>query len=259
MRFPSKLSVLFLALALSPVMAFAACEKATDPCSPVKEKGAWEKSMALGLNMTSGNSDTLLVTAMGAARRETDQDLMDFGAAVSYGEDDALEESTGSSTTRNDLRANAGYNYKISELVYAGLGSKFLHDEIADVKYRLNLNPTIGYFLLKDADFSLGIEGGPGYTFEKVAEESDDYFSPRIADRFDWVISCTSKLYQSAEVLFDISDSENYLINAEIGVESALSTDLSLVVSLRETYDHQPAEGRDKGDLALISALKVAL
>lgn len=239
--------------------AYAACEKGEDPCAPVKEKDAWNKSLALGFNMTSGNSDTLLLTAIGAAARETDQDLIDFGAALSYGEDDALEETTGSSTSRNDIRASASYNYKLSDRLYAGLGSKFLHDEIADVKYRVNVNPTLGYFLAKNADISFALEGGPGYTFEKVDDETDDYFSPRIADRFEWVISCTSKLFQTAEVLFDVTDSENYIINAELGVEAALAADLALVVSLRESYDHQPAVDRDKSDLALLSALKVTL
>jgi putative salt-induced outer membrane protein YdiY len=184
---------------------------------------------------------------------------MDFGLAYNFGEDKNIQDEDGDNTTRNDVRVNAAYNYKYTERAYVGAGTKYLYDEIALVDYRLNLNPTLGYFLVKDSTFSFALEGGPGYTFEKVDSIEDNYFSPRIADRFDWIISCTSKLFQSTELLIDVNDSDNYIVNAEIGVEAALSSSLSLVVALRNAFDNQPAASIDKNDLTVISALKVAL
>lgn len=112
---------------------------------------------------------------------------------------------------------------------FLGLGGKFLYDELAEIDYRTNLDPTYGYYFIKDNQFKFKLEGGPSYIFEKVGQKSDDYLAPRLADRFDWALTCTSKIYQLAEILFDVNDSDNYIINAEIGVESALTTALSLV------------------------------
>lgn len=247
----------FIVCVLPVTSALGECST-TDPCAPKKEKDAWAKSIAVGFNLTSGNSENTLATIIGNANKETDADFTDFNVSYGYGETEDSE-SGEKSTNRNDLRADGAYNYKLTPDWYAGFGSKYLRDRLADVDYRVNLNPTIGYYLLKDSDFSLALEGGPGYTFEKVADLSNDYFSPRVADRFEWVISCTSKIYQKAEVLFDTEDSENYIVNSEVGIEAAISTQLALVVAIKDLYDNVPAADRERNDIQVISALKVAL
>ena len=252
-----KVSIIIACSLIVSNIAFAECN-ATDPCAPKKEKDSWIKSLAIGFNLTSGNSDTTLLTVLAAASRETDQDLVDFNLSYNYGENE--DSTTGDkSTSRDDFRADAAYNYKLSPDFYAGFGTKYLHDEVADIDYRVNLNPTLGYFLVKNADVSLALEAGPGYTFEKVAEVSNDYLSPRIADRFEWIISCTSKLFQKSEILLDMDNSDNYIINSELGIEAAISSQLSLVVAVKDLYDNEPAPTAEKNDVQLISALKVAI
>lgn len=253
------LSLIAFGLSASPVLA--ACNS-TDPCAPKPVKDAWQKSLALGFNKTSGNSDTTLLTLLGAVKRETDNDLVDTNAAYNLGQDSNSRNADGEKerkTTRNDTRAGASYNYKLTPDWYSGLGGQYLHDQVADISYRVTLTPTLGYFLVKNDDVSLSLEGGPGYIFEKVSGTENDFFAPRVADRFDWVISCTSKLFQKTEFLYDTTNSNNYLINSEVGVEAAISTELSLVVSLRDNYDHEPAPGKEKNDLQMITALKVSL
>lgn len=254
-----RVACLSLIVSLTPVIAFAACEPTADACAPKKELGAWEKSLAFGFNLTNGNSETLLATMGASIKKETADDLIDASVAVGYGEDSTGKTSDQDDVTRNDVRAAAGYRYLLSDRAYVGAGLGFLYDDIADVDYRSTVSPLGGYYLLKDADFRLAVEAGPSYTFEKVGGETDSYFSPRVADRFEWIISCTSKLFQNAELLFDVSDSENYLLNAEVGVEAAISTNLALVLTVRDSYDHLPAAGREKNDVQVISSLKVAL
>lgn len=239
--------------------AHAACNPAEDPCAPKKELDAWVKSLALGFNYTSGNSDTTNLSVLGGASRETADDIIDIAAAYGYGEDRARDGEGEDSKNKDDFRANADYKYLLSDRIFVGVGANFLYDDISDVDYRVSLVPTVGYFLLKDEDFKLSVDAGPGYTFERVADIEDDYFSPKVGERFDWTISCTSKIYQKAEIFFDTNDSDNYLVNAELGLESALSSSLSLVFLVRDTLDNQPAADREKNDLAMITALKVAL
>ena len=209
--------------------------------------------------MTSGNSDTQLFTVLGKSYYEKDQNIIDGAVMYNFGKDKAATKIDGDDTTRNDFRALAQYNRLLTDRSFVGFGTKFFYDEIADIDYRVFLDPSAGYYLLKDSTFKFRLEAGPSYVIERVGGIKDDYVAPRIADRFEYYLTCTSKLYQSAEVLLDVNDSKNYLINAEVGVEAALSTDLSLVTLIRETYDGQPAEGRDKGDLAVITALKVSI
>ena len=47
----------------------------------------------------------------------------------------------------------------------------------------------------------------------------------------------------------------NYLVNAELGVDSALSKTLSLKTYLVDNFNNQPASGRQKNDVKLISGI----
>jgi putative salt-induced outer membrane protein YdiY len=58
------------------------------------------------------------------------------------------------------------------------------------------------------------------------------------------------------EFLPQVDDFNNYILNGEIGVESALTKSWALSVILQDTYDNEPAPGREKNDVKLIAALK---
>jgi putative salt-induced outer membrane protein YdiY len=254
------LAIGLLSASILPLIAYAACEPATGPCAPpAKPLNTWEKSLAFGFNLTRGNSETLLATVGATARKETADDILDGSFALGYGEDSTGKPADVEDKTRNDVRANAGYRNLLSERTYAGMAGAFLFDEIADIDYRTTLNPLLGHYFVKDQDHKLALEAGPSYIFEKVGGETDSYFSPRIANRYDWTISCTSKLFQTAEALFDVNDSNNYIVNAEVGLEAAIASNLALVLTVRNNFDNQPAAGRDRNDMQVISALKVAL
>jgi putative salt-induced outer membrane protein YdiY len=240
--------------------AFAGCNPETDPCAPKKVIGAWEKSIAAGFNLTDGNTETTLLNiGLNARKEDTNGNIFEAMTAFNYGTDKAAEASTGDDVTRNDVRGNARYDRLLDDSWYLGLGSSFLSDDLADIDYRVTVDPSPGYYFIKNDDYKFRVEAGPSYLFEQVGGESDNYFAPRVAQRFDWVLSCTSKFYEKAEVLFDISNSDNYIINSELGVEAALATNLALVFTVRDVYDNVPAAGREKNDLQTITSLKVAL
>ena len=52
-----------------------------------------------------------------------------------------------------------------------------------------------------------------------------------------------------------IDEFTNYLLVAEIGVESDLTEKMSLRVSLQDNYDNQPAPGRKSNDLRLVTGI----
>lgn len=239
--------------------AQAECADSNDPCAPKKVIGSWDTSGSFGFNLTRGNSDTKLINLGLKAHKESDKNIYDFMSAYNFGDDENATTEELGSTTRNDFRANGRYDRLLTDRWFTGVGSFFLYDEVADLDYRVTVDPGAGYYFVKNPDVNFRLEAGPSYVFEQQGGIENNYLAPRIGDRLEWILSCTSKLYQSASVLLDVNDSENYLILAELGVEAALSTNLALVFTVRETYDNVPAEDREKGDLQVITALKVAL
>ncbi len=228
------------------------------PADEVKKDG-WDLSAALGFNLTRGNSDTLLLTGGVTGTKEQGDNIYLLKADGALGEDKDRDDPETGSTTQKEAKGVAEYKHLLGERWYIGGVLNAVFDDIADIDYRYIVGVPVGYFLIKEDDMKLNLEAGPSYVFEKVGGKTNEYFSPRIADRFDWDISDTSKFFQSTEVLLSVEDGDDTLVNSEVGIEAAINSKLSLVLTVKHEFDNLPAEGRDRNDLSVISALKVAL
>jgi putative salt-induced outer membrane protein YdiY len=210
----------------------------------------WEKSAALGLSLTAGNSETLLVTGDFRAIKKLTVDTFDLGANFSYGENSSVKNN-------ESVRAFGQWDHLFTERFYSYLRLEGLHDAVADVEYRVTLSPGAGYHFIKNDKMKLSGEAGPAVVFEKQGVEETVYLTARLAEKFEYKFSDRARLWQSLEFLPQVDDVENFLINAEIGVEAALTQKTSLRVYVQDTYDNEPAPGRKKNDIKLVSAVAV--
>ena len=132
-----------------------------------------------------------------------------------------------------------------------------LHDAIADVDYRFSVGPGVGYYFVKATNTFLRGEIGPGYIYEHDGDGSHrSYMSLRIADRFEHKLNEHAKIWEAAEFLPQVDRFGNYIINAEVGVETTMTKKLSLLTYLQDGYHSEPAPGRLKNDIKLVSAIK---
>ena len=88
---------------------------------------------------------------------------------------------------------------------------------------------------------------------------TDNYWAVRIAERFEQSLSKTAKWWQALEYLPQASDLGNYLLNAELGIESAVNSRLSMRLSLKNTYDSEPGAGLEKNDLTVVGGVGIKL
>jgi len=229
---------------------------AEEQCAPCptedteKKIGDWDRLLSFGYDKTSGNSDTSMLAIKGVITREKEDNIWRFAAEERYGETDDEKKIDYS-------KAVAEYKRLLSDRLYAGMGISASRDDIADVDYRVSPNPVLGYFLLKNERTRLNLEVGPSYLFEKVGGIKDDYLAPRVGERFELQITDNAKLFQAVELTFSAEDSENYLVEAEAGIEAAITTLLSLIASVKDTYDNQPALDKERNDIAILTSLGV--
>lgn len=216
----------------------------------VEDTGPWSNNFALGYNQTSGNADTSLLNLKLTSVYEEGSDIFRTEAEHSFGENE--------NTTNIDYsKALAEYKRLYSDRFYSSAGATYLRDEIADVKYRVTLNPALGYFLSKNDDGFFSLEAGPSYLWEEVAGITDDYLSPRIAYRFERKLTETTTVFSNADLLLSADDSDNYIVQSEHGIATAISQGLNLIVKLRDNYDNQPAAGFKRNDMALLTSVGV--
>ncbi len=239
----SYLKTTCISLALIGLVASAFAQNPPPTAMP-----AWEKSAALGLTLTRGNSDTLLTTGnILAAKKEKDNEIS-LGADATYGENNSVKNN-------EMLHGFAQYNRLFSERTYGYLRFDALHDAVADVEYRLTLSPGAGYYFIKDEITHLSTEAGPAFIYEKQGGKSTGYIALRIAEKFEHKLNDRARIWQSLEVLPQVDNFDNTIFIGEIGVEATLTEKLSLRTYLQDTYDNQPAPGREKNDLKLVAAV----
>lgn len=230
--------------------ADAACKAAA--AKPKKAPGDWDLSTNFGFNLANGNSDNLLLTAGAQANRDIDDDSYNLGFNGAVGEQDGED-------TQRYIRGDAGYKHLLDDRMYLGFSLAYLSDEIANVDYRLFINPALGYYLIRTDETKFNVEAGPSYIFEKLGPDKNDFLAARVAERLEWKFSETGKFFEGVEFLLNTSDTEDYLLNSEAGIEATLTSELALVFSIRDRYDNQPSANREKNDVFITTALKVAL
>ena len=211
-------------------------------------KPAWESSISAGLSLTKGNSDTLLTTVAFKTRKKTGDNEFAFGADGSYGENDSVKNN-------ETLHGVGQYNHLFSDRFYGFLNIEGLHDGIADLDYRFTFSPGAGYYFLKETNTSFAAEFGPGLITQRLGGVDTTYATLRLAERFEHKLDNGARVWEKAEFLPQVNKLGNFLINAEIGAEAALTKTLSLRVTLQDNFINQPAPGRKSNDVKLISSL----
>jgi putative salt-induced outer membrane protein YdiY len=214
------------------------------PAAPPK----WETSASAGFTLTQGNSDTVLMTAQVLSQRKWDQHEIRLGADATYGEIEDQKSTEGA-------HAFGQYNRLFTDRTYGYLRLDALHDAIADIEYRILLSPGVGYYFIKNATTALSGEAGPGFVYEKQGGQTQGYITARVAERLEHKFNDNVRLWQSLEFLPQVDELDNYLINAEIGVEAKLTQKFSLKVFALDNYDNEPAEGREKNDIKVVTAI----
>ena len=213
-------------------------------------KYPWESSLGFGFTLTRGNSDTVLATGNIQTHRKGLENEIGLGADGAYGENNSIQNV-------NSVHGFGQYNHLFSERFFGYLRADTLHDEIADLQYRITLSPGVGYYFLKETNTTLAGEIGPAMVFERRGGSDENYVTLRLAERFEHKFpSQNARVWQSAEFLPQVDDVNNYIANAEVGIEAAIYKKISLQAILQDSFVNQPAPGRDQNDLKIISGLK---
>jgi putative salt-induced outer membrane protein YdiY len=222
----------------------------------------WDASVTVGYTLNSGNTENSLLNVSVVGEHKAGDNITRLGVEGSYGETE-IEEAPAvegqdptarDETTTQNAKAFANYKRTFGR-AFGYLDASVLHDDIADVDYRAVIGPGAGYFVVSTDIVKLSFETGPSYIMEKVGGVSDDYLAIRFAERVEWKISDTAKTWQQVEYLPRADDFDDYLLTAEVGLEAAVNSSLSLSLVAKDKYDNTPAPGLDENDVTVIAGL----
>jgi putative salt-induced outer membrane protein YdiY len=213
-----------------------------------EKKYPWESSVSAGLTVTSGNSDTVLATLALATARKTPDNEYSLGADFAYGKANSVK-------NLETYHAFGQWNHLFSDRVFSYVRGDVLRDTIADLRYRVTLSPGAGYYFIKQENTTFAGEVGPGVVFRDLGGKRETFATLRLAERFEHKFSPGTRVWESAEFLPQVDRFKNYIVNAELGAEAAFTKSLSLQVVLSDSYNSEPALGRKRNDVKLVSGV----
>lgn len=205
-------------------------------------------SFDFGAALTSGNSDTLFISASLTLDKEVGRNEFFANVVYAYGEDNAA-------VTTDEVLLTASWKQLFSEKTYRGLRLDGRHDELADIKYRVGVSALLGHYLKRNDSTNLSVEGGLGYTFEEQGGISDSFVNLYAGERFSHWVSDYTRVFQSLAFFGPLTDPSDYQLIAELGLETYLSQDLSFKFFVQNKYENEPALNRDDNDLRVVSGI----
>jgi putative salt-induced outer membrane protein YdiY len=246
-------------LGLAALLAGCATASAQDaaaatPPPPPPETKAWVTTAAAALALTRGNSENFLVTLSLDTKRKWEHDDAALGISGGYGDSTVNDQYT---KNTEFLQGYGQYNYSITDRFYVGLRGDGQYDGIAGVDYRFKVTPLAGYHIIKNKKMDLSAEVGPSAVFEHLSgEEPTTYAAIRFGERFDYEIVPGTKIWEAVGYIPQIDEwTQNYLLNFEAGIDTAITKGWSLRVVFQDLYASQPAAGKKNNDMRLLAGI----
>jgi putative salt-induced outer membrane protein len=211
-------------------------------------KYPWTNTISAGLTMTRGNSHTLLYTGDYKADKKTPDNEFHLRLSGAYG-------SQNSEENVNNYGVTVQWNHMLTERFYGYIRTDAMRDVIADLDYRVNLGPGLGYYVMKQTNTSLAFEAGAAEQYEHLGADYETFSTFRLAEKFEHKLNDHARFWQNVEMLPQIDNFDNYVINFEAGIETVITKTFGLKVYLNDTYQKEPAAGRQKNDMKLVSGV----
>jgi putative salt-induced outer membrane protein len=212
--------------------------------------GKWKDEAELTIVDTSGNTDVSTLSAKNTLTIPISgktKGTWKLGAL--YGKSDGEKNAESYST---EIRLDHSYTERFYSFGYGG----WFKDRFSGIDARYYLGAGGGYrFFLGPKHFLLG-EGGLTYTSEEYTDNTDnDFLGGRLFGKYEYHFNDKNKFTQSLELLADFSRFENWNLNSETAIVSALNSWLSLKASYLVRYDNEPVGALKKTDRILGVAL----
>ena len=231
------------------VMAAFAKPAPTSPPPPRRPSPNGTAARASDSPSPAATATPPLLTVKLLTDRKDNVNELGLGADAAYGENNGAENA-------ETLHGFGQWNRLFTDKFYSYARVEGLHDGIADIKYRAMIGPGAGYYLLKQTNTTLAVEAGGSMVFERLGNSDSSYETLRLAEHFEHKFAGHgARVWQRAEIMPQVDDFKNYIVTAEVGVESSIAKNLSLQTYVDDSYANQPAPGRKKNDVKLVSAI----
>lgn len=204
------------------------------------EISLWTSKVTFSINVRRGNTDQTDFTSKITAKRQT---ILSRLALDYLGNFTAIDQNE----TINNHRLNGVYNIFITRKMFLPLVSaEYFRDPFQNIEQRVYVGTGIGYTLIKTNKSEWQVTGGPAYQateFVSVQPDQslkDSTFTLVLSTKFDFELNSKVDLEGSYTATLGDEATGNYSHHSIFTVETELTDDLDLDVSLVWDRTRQP-------------------
>jgi putative salt-induced outer membrane protein len=234
-------------LLLAVLIALAAA-----PAAARGEDTRWRDEAELSFVDTAGNTDVTTLSAKNTLIVPLSERLAGtWRLGALYGRSQGVRNAESYFT---ELRGD----YSFPEKLYSFVNAGWFKDGFAGIDARYYVGAGLGCRVLAGpTHFILGEAGVTG-TREETTDGRDRTFpGGRLFGKYEYRFTERNRFSQSLEALFDFDEFDNWNLNSETALVSALNRFLSLKASYVVKYDNEPVPGLGETDTVLAVTLVV--
>ncbi|MCO6042580.1 DUF481 domain-containing protein [Aeoliella sp. ICT_H6.2] len=196
----------------------------------------WDTAVELGINGSSGTSDSFSIRTGGYLKRESDSRKVDFNIYLNRTQANGVE-------TQNNAQMKFRHDWLLPESPWTVYGqTQLYYDRFQAFDLNMNLNGGLGYRVV-DEDW-LKLTGSFGAGTYREFGGPDDEWVPEAQFGFDYEqkLSETQKLTASLDYYPEWEDFSQYRMLTEIAweVELATPSNVSLKFAANNRHDSDP-------------------
>ena len=214
---------------------------------------AWTGEVMLNGKITGGDSKTTEAGIGLKLEKEWKSDRLNLVGEYMYGRE--WSPNTGLWSTSDDFgNAYGKYTHDVYEKLYLDVNVKALHDQLAELNYRLSPAAGIGYRWLAEPKLELSTDVGVAYNDERFSTFGGrSFWGPQLEYDVEWKPVKRLRLFNTLEYYPSFSDfSANYLLDTQGGFHVTVWS--HAFIELRGEYHHdtEPAPSAKKGEYRFI-------
>ncbi len=218
---------------------------------PVK----WEGNLAIGATKTSGNSDTLSVTATLDAVRRSDIDRFTLNSGWFFSEQE--DPATGMDViTERRVFGALKYDYFITKKWYLTANTRAEGSEAQNLELRFTAGAGVGHQFVERDDLKVSAEVGVGYFYEKFEDiPADSYLSGRVANNVDWTVTDGLSYMHLIEWFPGFEDSADQFVHYDGKLQATLTESMFAQFQTIWDWDNTPSPGFGRIDVKYILSI----
>jgi len=253
-------AVALIALGAGPVLAqnvFTGVEDVEDRIEDIQEEteedlGAedrdrfrfgvqqgWSGSFSLSADATTGNTETLDVTAAGRLTYGAGRFTNFVGFGVVYGESDDVQDEGEAFVTYDGI-------YDFGNRFYVFGTGRYEYDDFGTFEHDAFVGAGPGYRVFAEENLTWRVQAGPGIRYlEDQAGNDTTEAAGILSSRFYYEFNDMTSLTNDTDV---IGSEESVQVSNDLGVNFRMTDVLSTRVSLNTDWTDDPAPGFDEFD-----------